>query len=162
MFFFIGSLYLFFLFFFFALYFFDFFQYILLVSVSVAKQHSLIFRIEYSNFHKFTNPRIFQMQVFFAVLLLSIFFLFSFNSVKCHIDSMYWHFYLISLHFKCQISVILFFNFVFLYLLNSFLFAKLFNNQGKKAIRGSCLEFSLLWFYKVKVTWNYQYLLSCV
>ena len=43
------------------------------------------FCIEYFNFHKFTNPRIFQMQVFFAVLLLSIFFLFSFNSVKCHI-----------------------------------------------------------------------------
>ena len=90
--FFIGSFYLFcffkhyfsFLFFIFALYFFDFFQYILLILVSVAK-HSLIFlyRIfQFSQIHKSTNI---PNASFFAVLLLSIFFLFSFNSVKCHI-----------------------------------------------------------------------------
>ena len=61
---------------------------------------------QFSQIHKSTNIPNASFFLLFFYFHFSSFFHFCKMS---YIDSMYWHFYLISLHFKCQISVILFF-----------------------------------------------------
>lgn len=99
---------LFFLFFFFALYFFDFFPiHSLGIGISRKTFTRFLYRIfQFSQIHKSTNIPNASFFLLFFYFHFSSFFHFCKMS---YIDSMYWHFYLISLHFKCQISVILFF-----------------------------------------------------